>query len=141
MRKTFPFILTFTIILTLCCLFSACEKSYDEMMYDFYGNSCDGQYNAIKISLGNNMEAIYFIEQRYGIWSHNGEDALFNIESTLKIHSGGDLIIKEFSDLSYYKAIVEYSNPKATGYYGDTIFSGMHSSQKKAPLRLSCLKI
>ena len=124
MRKTFPFILTFTIILTLCCLFSACEKSYDEMMYDFYGNSCDGQYNAIKISLGNNMEAIYFIEQHYGIWNHNGEDALFNIESTLKIHSGGDLIIKEFSDLSYYKAIVEYSNPKAIGYYGDTIFSG-----------------
>lgn len=124
MRKTFPFILAFTIILTLCCLFSACEKSYDEMMYDFYGNSCDGQFNAIKISLGNNMEAIYFIEQHYGIWSHNGEDALFNIERTLVIHRGGDLIIKEFSDLSYYKAIVEYSNPKATGYYGDTIFSG-----------------
>ena len=47
-------------------------------MYNFYQTTCDGQFNAIKISLGNNMEAIYFIEQHYGIWSHNGEDALFN---------------------------------------------------------------
>lgn len=124
MRKKFAFILTFTLILTLCWLFSACEKSYDDIMYDFYQTTCDGQFNAIKISLGNNIEAIYFIEQHYGIWNHNGEDILFDIESTLKIHHGGDLMIKKYSDLSYYKAIVEKSNSEATGYYGDTIFSG-----------------
>lgn len=124
MKKIFAFILTFILILTSCLLFSSCEKSYDDIMYDFYQTTCDGQFNAIKISLGNNMEAVYFIEQNYGVWNHNGENIIFDIESTLKIHCGGDLIIKNFSDLSYYKAIVERDNPQATGYYGDTIFSG-----------------
>lgn len=124
MKKIFAFILTFILILTSCLLFSSCEKSYDDIMDDFYQTTCDGQFNAIKISLGNNMEAVYFIEQNYGVWNHNGENIIFDIESTLKIHCGGDLIIKKFSDLSYYKAIVERDNPQATGYYGDTIFSG-----------------
>ena len=124
MKKIFVYILTLSLILTLCLSFSACEKSYDDIMCDFYRTTSDGQYNAIKISLGNNVEAIYFIEHHYGIWNHSGENIIFDIESTLKIHSGGDLIIKKYSNLAYYKAIVECSNPKATGYYGDAIFSG-----------------
>ena len=124
MKKLFACILAITLIVTLCSLLSGCEKSYDEIMYDFYQTTCDRQFNAVKINLGNNVEAIYFIEQHYGIWNHNGEDIIFDIESTSKIHRGGDLIIKKYSDLSYYKAIVECSDPKSTGYYGDAIFSG-----------------
>ena len=124
MKKTFAFVLTFTLIIAVCFMFVSCEKSYDDMMWDFYLRTSDGQFNAIKIDLGDNTEAIYFIEQRYGIWNDNGENVVFNIVSTLKTQCGGDLIIKKYSDLSYYKAIVECSDPNAIVHYRDTVFSG-----------------
>ena len=123
MKKIFALVWAIALIVTLCSLLSACEKSYDDIMYDFYHNTFDGQFNAIKMTFGNNIEAVYFIEQNYGIWNRDGEIVIFNIDRTREIHGGGDLIIRKASDLSYYKAIVEYSNPKAVCYRGDVIFA------------------
>ena len=129
-----PLICGLTLIIALCSSLFGCEKSYDDIMANFIYENGDGEFNAIKIEIENEGEAVYFIDESYGLWITDKETIMFNIYHTLHTQSGGDLIINKFSALSYYKAIVEYSDPKSAGYYGDVIFSGYAQFSKDGTL-------
>ncbi|MBO5358405.1 MAG: hypothetical protein J6A78_03700 [Clostridia bacterium] len=124
MKKTFANLLAITLIVVSCSLLSSCEKSYDDKMYDFYVDDCDGRFNVIEFDLGNNQDAIYYITENYGVWSNESGVYLFKFDYVPRTQRGGQLMINIVTDLSYYRSIVECDDASAGFYYGELVFSG-----------------
>lgn len=124
MKKPFAILLAITLIMEFGLLLSGCEKSYDDKMLDFYGDTRDGQFNAIEINLGNDHSAIYFINERYGVWLNEGEKQLFDFDYVPEVHGGGELMIFIATQQSYYESIIQQNNGFASFYKGKMVFSG-----------------
>ncbi len=124
MKKPFAILLAITLIMEFGLLLSSCEKSYDDKMLDFYGDTRDGQFNAIEINLGNDHSAIYFINERYGVWLNEGEKQLFDFYYVPEVHGGGELMIFIATQQSYYESIIQQNNGFASFYKGKMVFSG-----------------
>lgn len=114
------------LIIILCLSLFGCIKKYDDIMFDFIYENDDGKFNAIRIESENGVEAVYFIDERYGLWINDKETVMFTINRTYHTHGGGDLIIAKFSALSYYKSIVEHNGQVITAFdpFGEWIFVG-----------------
>lgn len=124
MKKPFAILLAITLIMEFGLLLSGCEKSYDDKMLDFYRDTRDGQYNAIEINLGNDHSAIYFINERYGVWLNKGEKQLFDFDYVPEVQGGGELMIFIATQQSYYESIIQQNNGFASFYKGKMVFSG-----------------
>ena len=124
MKKPFAILLAITLIMEFGLLLSGCEKSYDDKMLDFYMDTRDGQFNAIEINLGNDHSAIYFINERYGVWLNEGEKQLFDFYYVPEVHGGGELMIFIATQQSYYESIIQQNNGFASFYKGKMVFSG-----------------
>ena len=124
MKKPFAILLAITLIMEFGLLLSSCEKSYDDKMLDFYRDTRDGQFNAIEINLGNDHSAIYFINERYGVWLNEGEKQLFDFYYVPEVHGGGELMIFIATQQSYYESIIQQNNGFASFYKGKMVFSG-----------------
>ena len=124
MKKPFAILLAITLIMEFGLLLSGCEKSYDDKMFDFYRDTRDGQYNAIEINLGNDHSAIYFINERYGVWLNKGEKQLFDFDYVPEVQGGGELMIFIATQQSYYESIIQQNNGFASFYKGKMVFSG-----------------
>lgn len=125
MKKTFVFILTTILIITLICLLlSSCENSYDDQVYDFYQDNCDGRFNAIEIDFGFDDTAIYYIDEHYGVWSNVNCTYLFNFDYVPRSQRGGQLMIKIATEQSYYESMVQQNDGLASFYNGKMVFSG-----------------
>ena len=124
MKKPFAILLAITLIMEFGLLLSSCEKSYDDKMFDFYRDTRDGQYNAIEINLGNDHSAIYFINERYGVWLNKGEKQLFDFDYVPEVQGGGELMIFIATQQSYYESIIQQNNGFASFYKGKMVFSG-----------------
>ena len=99
------FLSLFLILITLFSLMSCTD--YDDIIYDFYMDTSDGEYNAIKLEFGENNYGIYYIEKNYGIWSLNENKNLFGFEYKPRTQRGGTLDINIATKYSYYQSIVE----------------------------------
>lgn len=124
MKKPFAILLAITLIMEFGLLLSSCEKSYDDKMFDFYRDTRDGQFNAIEINLGNDHSAIYFINERYGVWLNKGEKQLFDFDYVPEVQGGGELMIFIATQQSYYESIIQQNNGFASFYKGKMVFSG-----------------
>ena len=118
MKKPFAILLAITLIMGFGLLLSSCEKSYDDKMFDFYRDTRDGQFNAIEINLGNDHSAIYFINERYGVWLNKGEKQLFDFDYVPEVQGGGELMIFIATQQSYYESIIQQNNGFASFYKG-----------------------
>lgn len=79
MKKSLSYILTLTMILMLCSSLFGCEKSYDDKFYDFfYKCDSDGQFNAITIEFGEDINGVYYIDGNYGVILDHGSKYLFH---------------------------------------------------------------
>ena len=116
-------IIFLTICIVLCSSLTSCKK-YDEIMLNFYRDTSDDKFNAIEIDLGNNNSAIYFINERYGIWLNEGDKQLFDFDYAPRTHGGGELMIFIATQQSYYKSIIQQNNGFASFYKGKMVFSG-----------------
>ena len=112
----------FLILITLFNLMSCTD--YDDIIYDFYMDTSDGEYNAIKLDFGENNYGIYYIEKNYGIWSLNENQNLFGFEYQPRTQRGGTLDINIATKYSYYQSIIEQNNGFASFYLGETVFRG-----------------
>ena len=124
MKKTFANLLAITLIVVSCSLLSSCEKSYDDKMYDFYVDDCDGRFNVIEFDLGNNQDAIYYITENYGVWSNESGVYLFDFDYVPRTQRGGQLMIKIITEQSYYESMVQQNDGLASFYNGKMVFSG-----------------
>ena len=125
MKKTFICILTTILIITLVCLLlSSCENSYDDQVYDFYQDDCNEEFNAIEINLGFDNNAVYYINEHYGVWSNVNGTYLFNFDYVPRSQRGGQLMIKIVTEQSYYESMVQQNDGLASFYNGKTVFSG-----------------
>lgn len=125
MKKAFICILTTTLIIALLCLLlSSCKNSYDDQVYDFYQDNCNKKFNAIEINLGFDINAVYYIDEHYGVWSNVNGTYLFNFDYVPRTQRGGQLMIKIMTEQSYYESMVQQNDGSASFYNGKLIFSG-----------------
>ena len=108
----------------VCLLLPSCENSYDDQVYDFYQDNCDGQFNAIEIDFGFDDNAVYYIDEHYGVWSNANCTYLFNFDYVPRSQRGGQLMIKIATEQSYYESMVQQNDGLASFYNGKMVFSG-----------------
>lgn len=111
------------ICFVLCLSLLSCNH-YDDIVFDFYQDTDNGEYNEITIDFGKNNSGIYFIEEGYGIWSYMGEKQLFDFDYVPKTQGGGSLMIYVATPRSYYESMVERNDGLASFYKGKMVFSG-----------------
>ena len=116
-------LISILIILLLCFILVSC-KTYDEKMYDFYTETCNGKYNVIEIDFGYDNSAIYFMDEDYGICSIGEDKFLFAFDYVPRTQRGGQLMIKIMTEQSYYESMVQRNDGLASFYNGKTVFSG-----------------
>lgn len=116
-------IIFLTICIVLCSSLTSCKK-YDDIMLNFYRDTSDDKFNAIEIDLGNNNSAIYFINERYGIWLNEGDKQLFDFDYVPETQGGGALMIYVATQQSYYESMVQRNDGLASFYNGKMVFSG-----------------
>lgn len=116
-----------TLLLLICfalCLSLFGCKHYDDIVFDFYQDTNNGEYNAITIAFGENNSGIYFIDEDYGIWSYREEKYLFDFDYVPRTQRGGQLMIKIITEQSYYESMVQQNDGLASFYNGKMVFSG-----------------
>ena len=116
-------ILFLLLCFVLCISLIGCED-YDSMVFDFYTDTRDGAFNAIILDFGENNSGIYFIDERYGIWSNGEEKYLFDFDYVPRTQRGGELMIMMATERSYYQSVVQNDNGRGAFYYGRLVFSG-----------------
>ena len=125
MKKSLSYILTLTMILMLCSSLFGCEKSYDDKFYDFfYKCDSDGQFNAITIEFGEDINGVYYIDGNYGVILDHGSKYLFHFFYTTRRHCGGYIELYIATDLSYYQFIAQQDHILNAFYYGELVFCG-----------------
>ena len=122
-KRRFGAIIFLTLCIVLCSSLTSCKK-YDDIMLSFYRDTYDDKFNAIAIDLGNNNSAIYFINERYGIWLNEGDEQLFAFGYVPETQGGGDLRIYIATPQSYYESIIQQNNELASFHKGKLVFSG-----------------
>jgi len=121
-KHTLPF-LVLCLCVCLCLSLAAC-RDYDDIVFNFYGDTCGDKYNAIELNLGTNNFGIYYIEEKYGIWHLNDEEYLFDFDYVPETQGGGALMIYVATQQSYYESMVQQNNGLASFYKGKMVFSG-----------------
>lgn len=116
-------IIFFAVCIVLCSALTSCKK-YDDIMLNFYRDTSNDKFNTIEIDLGNNNSAIYFINERYGIWLNEGDNQLFDFDYVPKTQGGGALMIYVATQESYYKSMVQRNDGLASFCNGKMVFSG-----------------
>lgn len=122
-KRRIGMIIFLTICIVLCSSLTSCKK-YDDIMLNFYRDTSDDKFNAIEIDLGNNNSAIYFINERYGIWLNEGDKQLFDFDYVPETQGGGALMIYVATQQSYYESMVQRNDGLASFYNGKMVFSG-----------------
>lgn len=107
----------------LCLSLVACED-YDDIVFNFYRDTCGDEYNAIELNLGANNFGIYYIEKEYGIWYLKDEEFLFDFDYVPETQGGGELMIYVATQQSYYESMIQQNNGLASLYNGKIVFSG-----------------
>ena len=127
MKKILSYILSLLLIATLFLSLFACENSEYKITEDFVYNNNNGTYNAIKIDFGDGTEAIYFIDENYGIWEDGKETFMFYIILTERGRTNVEIC--KYSSHTYFQARVEnrdfpvaYSSENII-FCGDPVFS------------------
>ena len=93
-------------------------------MLNFYRDTSNDKFNTIEIDLGNNNSAIYFINERYGIWLNEGDNQLFDFDYVPETQGGGALMIYIATPHSYYESMVQQNDGSASFRNGKMVFRG-----------------
>lgn len=123
MKKFILCILSISLIAALCLSLSGCEDPEHNIIDNFMYGTDGGKYNAIKIELGDGKEAIYFIDENYGIWNDDKETFMFYISLT-EPRGKRYVEIFKYSPLAYFKARVECPSLTVVRSEEDEIFYG-----------------
>ncbi len=122
-KRIFGIIIFITVCIVSNLSLTSCKK-YDDIMLNFYRDTSDDKFNAIEIDLGNNNSAIYFINERYGIWLNEGDKHLFDFEYVPETQGGGALMIYVATQQSYYDSIIQRNDGLTSFHNGKMAFSG-----------------
>ena len=117
--------LLFILCSVLCLSLFGCEKSYDDKVKDFfYKCDSDGQFNAITIEFGEDINGVYYIDGNYGVILDHGSKYLFHFFYTPRKQRGGCIELYIATDLSYYQFIAQQDHILNAFYYGELVFCG-----------------